>query len=186
MSTAGWVAPEKTTALRARVAELESLMGAQPADLSEAQVDALAAAGNRALNDAIHDDVCACDAWPEACRSSSPYWMGYWDTSALDTAMPAVIGLWESMRAAGDAGELGRLRARVAELETELGRYVGHEPTIAEELAFRGRCLDAVHAVCDDAERQATRWEQPLPVPEWVETVRTAAGCSLRTVTSDG
>ena len=28
------------------------------------------------------------------------------------------------------------------------------------------RCLDAVIDVCDDAEKQATRWEHPLPVPE--------------------
>lgn len=35
--------------------------------------------------------------------------------------------------------------------------------------------LDSVLALCDDAEKQATRWEHPLPVPEWVGQVRKAA-----------
>lgn len=34
--------------------------------------------------------------------------------------------------------------------------------------------LDAVRAVCDAAEHQATRWADPLPVPDWVATVRAA------------
>ncbi|MEU5596859.1 hypothetical protein [Streptomyces sp. NPDC020298] len=32
----------------------------------------------------------------------------------------------------------------------------------------------AVTALCDAAEKQATRWEHPLPVPEWVTAVRQA------------
>lgn len=71
--------------------------------------------------------------------------------------------------------QLAQARARITELEAERKRYVGVEPTIAEEMAYLGRCLDAVHQVCDDTVRQATRWENPLPVPEWVEQVRTAA-----------
>lgn len=73
------------------------------------------------------------------------------------------------------AMEITELRERVTELEAERKRYVGVEPTIAEEMAYISRCLDAVHQVCDDTVRQATRWENPLPVPEWVEQVRTAA-----------
>ncbi len=65
--------------------------------------------------------------------------------------------------------------ARVRELEAERAKYVGAEPTIAEEMAYLSRCFFAVHAVCDEAERQASRWEHPLPVPEWVATVRAAA-----------
>ena len=75
----------------------------------------------------------------------------------------------------GAAAELEQLRARVAELEAELAKYVGNEPTIAEEMTYLSRCLDAVRDVCDAAEKQATRWEQPLPVPEWVAMVRNAA-----------
>jgi len=66
------------------------------------------------------------------------------------------------------AAETERLRA-------ELAKYVGKEPTIAEEMAYLSSCLDAVRDVCDDAEKQATRWEHPLPVPEWVAKVRSAA-----------
>jgi hypothetical protein len=85
----------------------------RPLALDEAQVDALAASGNRAVNDLVHEDLCACDAWPEKCLSSGGFFQGYWDWGYLETAIPAVLGLWESMR----GGELERLRARVAELE---------------------------------------------------------------------
>ncbi|MGW6531385.1 hypothetical protein [Streptomyces venezuelae] len=59
--------------------------------------------------------------------------------------------------------------------EAELAKYVGHEPTIAEEITFLRRCVDDVHAVCDEAEEGSLRWENPLPVPEWVAVVREAA-----------
>ncbi|MFF0426884.1 hypothetical protein ACFYUJ_21030 [Streptomyces sp. NPDC004520] len=76
------------------------------------------------------------------------------------------------------------LRVRVTELEAELKKYVGVEPTIAEEMAYLSRCLDAVIGVCDAAERQATRWEHPLPVPEWVATVRNAVDGVLAPATT--
>ncbi|WP_426404254.1 hypothetical protein ACN9M0_24955 [Streptomyces sp. R-07] len=79
-------------------------------------------------------------------------------------------------QALSDAAEQLRVqRDRIAELEAERKKYVGVEPTIAEEMAYISRCLDAVYAVCDAAEKQATRWEQPLPVPEWVALIRNAA-----------
>ncbi|MET9656364.1 hypothetical protein [Streptomyces sp. NPDC006510] len=69
-----------------------------------------------------------------------------------------------------------QLRARVAELEAERAKYVGKKPTIAEEMAYLSRCIDTVLDQCARAEEQAGRWEQPLPVPEWVAEVRKAAG----------
>ncbi|MCX4703931.1 hypothetical protein [Streptomyces sp. NBC_01373] len=87
--------------------------GSEP--LSPEQVEALAAAGNRAVNDAVHEDLCMCDAWPEKCLSSGGFFQGYWDVGSMETAVPAVVALWESMR----GGELEGLRARVAELEAE-------------------------------------------------------------------
>jgi hypothetical protein len=42
-------------------------------------------------------------------------------------------------------------------------------------MAYLSHCLHAVYDVCEEAVRQATRWENPLPIPEWVETVRAAA-----------
>ena len=75
----------------------------------------------------------------------------------------------------GAEGAKQMLANRVTELETDLKRYVGAEPTIAEQMAYLSRCFLAVHQVCDEAEQQATRWEHPLPVPEWVATVRAAA-----------
>lgn len=71
----------------------------KPAELSEAQIDALADAGNRALNDHYHEDLCSCSAWPEGCVSSGSYFAGSWDTAAFHIGMAAVIGAWEAMRA---------------------------------------------------------------------------------------
>lgn len=64
---------------------------------------------------------------------------------------------------------------QIAGLRAERELYVGHEPTVAEEMAYLNDCLNAVHAACDQAEKDATRWEQPLPVPEWVTVIRAAA-----------
>ncbi|MEV6580255.1 hypothetical protein AB0M92_19055 [Streptomyces sp. NPDC051582] len=68
-------------------------------ELTEAQIDALADAGNRALNDHYHESLCYCSAWPEGCVSSGNYFAGSWDTAAFNIGMRAVIGRWESMRA---------------------------------------------------------------------------------------
>lgn len=109
----------------AELERLRLLQNAQPADLSEAQVEALADAGNRALNDYYHDELCACSDWPESCASSGRYFAGTWDTAAFDIGMAAVIGRWEAMRAPAEAGESERLRTRIAELEAE--RHVTNE-----------------------------------------------------------
>ena len=36
--------------------------------------------------------------------------------------------------------------------------------------------IDAVEAVCAKHEHGATRWADPLPVPEWIKEIRTAIG----------
>jgi hypothetical protein len=43
-----------------------------------------------------------------------------------------------------------------------------------EALVTAEAAADRVRAVCDEGERQATRWEQPFPVPSWVTDVRAA------------
>ncbi|MFE9845836.1 hypothetical protein [Streptomyces goshikiensis] len=90
----------------AELDRLRALLNAVPAELSEAQVDALAEAGNRALNDHYHEDLCHCSDWPGSCASSGNYLAGSWDTAAFDIGMRAVIGLWESMRAAASSTAL--------------------------------------------------------------------------------
>lgn len=106
----------------AELERLRLLTNAQPAQLTEAQVEALADAGNRALNDHYHDDLCHCRDWPNSCGH---YFAGTWDTAAFDIGMAAVIGLWESMRAPAEAAELAALRARVAELEAAVEKVAG-------------------------------------------------------------
>jgi hypothetical protein len=70
--------------------------------------------------------------------------------------------------------ELAAVRAERDEARAELAKF-GQEPTVVEELAYLSRCLDAVYDVCDEAKRQARRWEAPLPVAAWVATVEQAA-----------
>lgn len=117
-------------------------VGPKPLVLTEQQIDALAAAGNRIVNDAVHQDLCMCDAWPEKCLSTGAYFMGAWDVSGLETALPAVLGLWESMR----GGELVALRARVAELEAVPRERPVDEAPIAYELTEKAEELTVFRA----------------------------------------
>jgi hypothetical protein len=71
-------------------------------------------------------------------------------------------------------GPRAALLAEVERLKAELAKYVGQEPTVAEEMAYLSRSVQAVADVCDKAEHQALRWENPLPVPEWVGAIRQA------------
>lgn len=79
---------------------------------------------------------------------------------------------WELMAHA--RRDVPDLLAEIQRLKAELAKYVGVEPTIAEEMAYLSRSVEAVTKVCDKAERQARRWENPLPVPEWVGAIRQA------------
>lgn len=58
------------------------------------------------------------------------------------------------------------LRARVAELEAERTKYVGAEPTIAEEMAYLSRCLDAVYKLCEEAKRSGSLGITPEAVEQ--------------------
>ncbi|MFJ9029757.1 hypothetical protein ACIRQP_14735 [Streptomyces sp. NPDC102274] len=124
-------------------AGLRALLNAEPAELTAEQVDALAAAGNRAVNDASHEDLCACDAWPEKCLSSGRYFQGYWDTGVLDTAMPAVISLWEVMRNGRDAAKVTELRAELVGLRAVVAdAAVGNVAAAAEVRKLRTRVAE--------------------------------------------
>ena len=128
-------------------------------------------------------------------------------TAALATAKAETVQA--QARIAELEGELAATKERhhrrlrhadehLREMNAELQRYAeGSEAPVlwsvynkmhsradtAEAQATRlESCLDAVYEVCDKAEQQARRWEHPLPVPEWVATVREAAD-GLRGVT---
>ncbi|MGW5852140.1 hypothetical protein ACWFQ8_30045 [Streptomyces sp. NPDC055254] len=107
LDASGWL---NTTEAAAELVRLRLLQNAQPAELSEAQTEALADAGNRALNDHYHEDLCACSDWPKGCASSGNYFAGSWDTAAFSIGMAAVIGVWESMRAPAEADRAARHR----------------------------------------------------------------------------
>ena len=85
------------------------------------------------------------------------------------------MGKQKDLRYYGSWQQHGELLGEIDRLRAELAKYVGKEPTVAEEMAYLSRCLHAVIDLCDATEKQATRWEHPVPVPEWVEDVRKAA-----------
>lgn len=122
-------------------------VGPKPLALTEQQIDALAAAGNRVVNDAVHQDLCMCDAWPEKCISTGAYFMGAWDVSGLETALPAVIALWESMRSDVLTELLRTAEAYAAQLEGRLREIektpfsLGEDP-IAYELTPGAKAAD--------------------------------------------
>ena len=64
---------------------------------------------------------------------------------------------------------------RVAELERERAKYVGAEPTIAEEMAYLSRCLFAVHDLCDQAKRDGALGITPEAVEQAANEEWTAA-----------
>ncbi|MER8266475.1 hypothetical protein ABT007_20005 [Streptomyces griseus] len=111
-----------------------------PVELTEQQLDALSAAGNRALNDHYHEDLCYCRSWPTKCESSGGYFMGTWDTAAFDIGLPAVLGMWETLRNDRHAAKIAELRARVAQLEAQR----------AAVLALHRKHDDSAHCVADD------------------------------------
>ncbi|MFI1728240.1 hypothetical protein ACH40E_03165 [Streptomyces acidicola] len=66
-------------------------------------------------------------------------------SEALESRLAVVERAPVSLSPETDESEA--LRARVAELEAERAKYVGVEPTIAEEMAYLSRCIDAVDAL---------------------------------------
>ncbi|MGW4043002.1 hypothetical protein [Streptomyces sp. NPDC004721] len=112
---------------------------------------------------------------------------GYGPHFYANTAGPYLRGVGDLNFGVGDqaaadeefvrhaAEDVRTLLVEVRRQRAELAKYVGKEPTIAEEMAYLSRCINTVLDLCTKAEEQAGRWEQPLPVPEWVAPVRAAA-----------
>lgn len=96
-----------------------------------------------------------------------------WEADLGKGTTPAGVGPYAALH--DTLAELDRTRARLADhveglndlaalvsqwhkraviAETELKRYVGAEPTIAEEMAYISRCLNAVQDVCIEAKRE--------------------------------
>lgn len=135
----------------AELDRLTSLVNAQPAELSEEQMDALIDAGNGALSDYYHERACACSEYPAGCVTNEAYARarGFWDTDAFAVGMSSVIGLWESLRADVQAAELARLRARLAELEAAARPAILDLPPSRVTRRALARPLPARTALCD-------------------------------------
>lgn len=162
----------------AELERLRLLMNAQPVELTEAQRDALSDAGNRALNDHYHEDLCFCRDWPESCATSG-YFPGMWDTGAFDIGLGAVLGLWESMReerpqSTGAELQSRELSAALAELETlraqpsrdavleEVAVWLGKKAREYRGSSTRESAAEALERMADKIRRGAVR--PPLPV----------------------
>jgi hypothetical protein len=107
----------------------------------------------------------------------------------LKEAMPAMAAeirrLRDELATARDRYTAGLRKAdeHVNAMSEELKRYAdGKETPVVWSVynAMHSRAATAegrvasVAALCNAAEKQATRWEHPLPVPEWVDAVRQA------------
>jgi hypothetical protein len=91
---------------------------------------------NKRINDENHDDLCACDGWPDACGHYKP---GQWD---LGVSLDIAVGVLEPLirdRVAAEIGEADRLKARIAVLEAD-----------REELAAEKERFRRIIAIADD------------------------------------
>jgi hypothetical protein len=124
LSDAGRVVSEGGAA---ELSRLQALVNAQPADLSVPQLEALIDAGNGALADYYHERACACSDYPAGCATNPGYARaaGFWDTDAFAVGAPAVIGLWEVLRAADTVGEVAVLNAALAESRERAAEAAG-------------------------------------------------------------
>ncbi|MEU8968103.1 hypothetical protein AB0D11_02310 [Streptomyces monashensis] len=116
--------------LRARVAELEAYANGCDA---EGCVLPHSSWCERAKKTAAENDGCTCgQPWQ---GHPQPHAMHCWSVNPPRTEV-------EEMRR-----DLANARGRIAELEAERKKYVGAEPTIAEEMAYLSRCIDTVDAL---------------------------------------
>ncbi|MFE2712282.1 hypothetical protein ACFXKI_09895 [Streptomyces mirabilis] len=68
-----------------------------------------------------------------------------------------------------------RRKTQRDEARTELAKYVGHEPTIAEEMAYVSNCLDAVYALCHETKTSGALGVTPEAVEQAASGEWTAA-----------
>ncbi|MFE3577862.1 hypothetical protein [Streptomyces vinaceus] len=106
----------------------------KPAELSEAQLEALIDAGNGAMADYYHERACSCSAWPQSCATDPSYANGYWDTDAFAIGMAAVIDAWETMRSPAapalvDGERIALIRRRRTHCEATRGETEDERPT---------------------------------------------------------
>ncbi|MER6605938.1 hypothetical protein ABT282_08480 [Streptomyces sp. NPDC000927] len=139
-----------------------STTAANSANLTEHQIDTLSDAANRTVNDINHENLCACDAWPEKCISTSHYFQGAWDTGDFEVAMPVIIGLWESMcnnRNEGKFAECGSFPETVGASRLDL------EAVMARTLDV-SRQSDTPEGVDQDNLDHLTDFDIPMLVAE--------------------
>ena len=114
----------------------------------------------------------------EQAATKGPWWndsheiyQGAWEISGLSEWVGETCDPADDAKSKANAAFIAHARADVPWLIDQLRQA----RDLAAEMQYLSRCLDAVLDVCDKAEKQATRWESPLPVPEWVTGVREAA-----------
>lgn len=169
LDAGGWLHTDDTAT---ELVRLRLLLNAQPAELSEAQLEALIDSGNGALNDYYHERACSCSEWPGSCASSGDYFVGFWDTDAFAIGAAAVVGMWESMRAPAEVDEIARLRDRVAELESARRTPAGlSEAELSRTASGAYRCVcghwDNVHGpFCFAEVCKCFRFAHPQPVED--------------------
>jgi len=78
----------------------------------------------------------------------------------------------------GDGDQADADREFVLNAHTDMGQLIAEVERLCAELADARDRLNDVRVYCDRAERQALRWEHPLPVPEWAVEIRALLPCT--------
>lgn len=120
-----------------------------PLDLPEPTLEALIDVGNRALADYYHERACSCSTWPEACHSKLKAVL--WETDAFAIALPALLGAWQEMQAAGVQTEPTACGERLGDAVcVVLGRGHTHHVTANGDHWFEAE--ECPHADCQECE----------------------------------
>jgi hypothetical protein len=97
---------------------------------------------NRRINDENHDDLCACDGWPDACRHYKP---GLWD---LGVSLDIAVGVLEPLIRARIAEEMAE-QTKLREMGYRDGKFT-MELDVAHEILFT--LVEAARTTLGDAE----------------------------------
>lgn len=88
-----------------------------------------------------------------------------------DTAADLLAAFYRVVRAEVEAA----FRAELADQERTTNYFSAQSLRRKAELDAVSKRLSAVLDLCDTEQRGAMRWENPLPVPDWVAPVQRAA-----------
>lgn len=133
----------------------------QPVGLTEEQAEALINAGNGALSDYYHERQCHCSDYPAGCVTNPGYRRaaGFWDTDAFAIGLPAVLGVWESLRNDRHAAKIAELRADNEQLRARVAKLEAAAEKVAAFCAQRAEYVTSLVNCNPDNGHDYDRWQ---------------------------